>query len=465
MVLSCRPGRGDPAALRRAAATPTPTSAREIRKLRDAHRRAAARSAGRPRAGAGDRVAGDAAGRRRRPDVDVKLALGAAGPRSPAMTESAIYRIVQEALTNVVKHAGAGASRLSVDQERSRRGRGRGRRLRLRSRRRHRASACRACASGRCCSAGSLSVSSAAGGPTRVSAGAAGRLGSAACRLFAQRASDSCRVSRGLRAASIDQRELRHVRARREQRRAASRGGRTATGAGAALAISERVGPRPSRRQRSDRPMTSRPAPAAAAMMPSPPSSTTTGSVAMPAGLLDEQAGVAEQRGSRDLPSSVCPAAPSSLSGAPVRRGEPRAQLQRRPVVLGAAERHEDRRVRGRQRIWLALRRDEHRRVARSRARAALPTSPQRHALADQPPAPVDQHAGRPPRARRCRRDRCPAVGGQRDAAGGRPCPRPAARADLVDRPRRRERARSSRSGARRACRRRPPAAARPAGR
>ena len=85
--------------------------------------------------------------------------------------------------------------------------------------------------------------------------------------------------------------------------------------------------------------------------------------------------GVAEQPASTDVPSSVCPAAPSSCSGAPVGDGEPGAELERRPVVLGAAEGDEDRRVRARARSARPRGRRAPRRRRTPRC-STVPTSP-----------------------------------------------------------------------------------------
>ncbi len=83
-------------------------------------------------------------------------------------------------------------------------------------------------------------------------------------------------------------------------------------GAGAAWAISARVGPRPSRRQRSDRPITSTHAPAAASSTPARPGSAMTGSDSIPANRCTSSAASASRReASRP---SASPAAPSSFS-------------------------------------------------------------------------------------------------------------------------------------------------------
>ena len=67
--------------------------------------------------------------------MQVETRLGAA--RLPAEVETALYRIVQEALTNAVKHAGASHVSIVVDRGSDQRaGDDRGRRRRLRPRRR-----------------------------------------------------------------------------------------------------------------------------------------------------------------------------------------------------------------------------------------------------------------------------------------------------------------------------------------
>jgi signal transduction histidine kinase len=52
--------------------------------------------------------------------VQTEMAVGANVPRLQSEVESAIYRIVQEALTNAAKHSGAGRVRLALDTERDR---------------------------------------------------------------------------------------------------------------------------------------------------------------------------------------------------------------------------------------------------------------------------------------------------------------------------------------------------------
>ena len=164
------------------------------------------------------------------------------------------------------------------------------------------------------------------------------------------------------------------------------------TGAGAARAISERVGPRPSSRQRSDRPTTSSPAPAAASMMPSRPPSATTGCALMPPYCWTSRLGVAEQ--ARHLRAVLALAGRAEQLQRRARgRGDPGAELERRPVVLGAAEGHDARRPRASAARPAPSRAtstaDVAGRLAEHRAHVAA-----RDALAEQRPAPVHQHQG-----------------------------------------------------------------------
>jgi signal transduction histidine kinase len=115
MVLSAGLARDDPVALRSAAETADTHLGEEMRKLRDliAELRPAAlddlglgpaiESLAKRQAGIGGFA------------VDVDIDLGSDG-RLARDTETAVYRIVQEALTNAVKHAGAESVSLSVHQ-------------------------------------------------------------------------------------------------------------------------------------------------------------------------------------------------------------------------------------------------------------------------------------------------------------------------------------------------------------
>ena len=123
--------------------------------------------------------------------------------------------------------------------------------------------------------------------------------------------------------------------------------------------------------------------------MPSRPPATTSGSVAIPVACCTSSPASASIRVT-DLPSSVCPAAPSSLSGAPEARGQPRAELERGPVVLGAAERHEHGLVRA-ELDRISLLGDQHGDVGRG-VLEQLADVAERHALADQPPPALGEH-------------------------------------------------------------------------
>ncbi len=135
--------------------------------------------------------------------------------------------------------------------------------------------------------------------------------------------------------------------------------------------------------------MTSRLTSCAAARIPSRPPSATTGSVAMPTVCWTSRLASPSRR-LTDRPSSVCPAAPSSFSGACVCAASQDAELQRGPVVLGAPERDEDRRARP-DLDRIALAGDEDRDVA-GRLLQDLPDLAERHALAEDRPAALDEH-------------------------------------------------------------------------
>jgi signal transduction histidine kinase len=214
-------------------------------------------------------------------------------------TESVVYRIVQEALSNVVKHAEARRVTLSVRRLSDRvelaveddgRGFDTGRvyegfgLVGMRE---------RALLVG-----GQLQVTSPAGGTTRVSAvlpadqtgsrGAGPRTAGHAVETGGPSASDAVGIDEGsglpaTEAPSMPERppaidHLNWVALSRGENNPGREPRRTnSTGEGAAFAISDRVGPSPSRRQRSDSPMTSRPALDAAETMPSRPPETTSG--------------------------------------------------------------------------------------------------------------------------------------------------------------------------------------------
>lgn len=232
--------------------------------------------------------------------AEVELDLDSQERLSPE-TERVVYRIVQEALSNVVKHAEARRVTLTVRRfpdrvelavEDDGRGFDAGRvydgfgLVGMRE---------RALLVG-----GQLQVTSPAGGTTRVSAvlpadhtrsrssGTAGpRAAGHTVETGGPSASDPGPVDeRGLpateppsmpeRPPAID--HLNWVALSRGENNPGREPRRTnSTGEGAAFAISDRVGPNPSRRQRSDSPMTSRPAPDAAETTPSRPPETTSG--------------------------------------------------------------------------------------------------------------------------------------------------------------------------------------------
>ena len=92
--------------------------------------------------------------------------------------------------------------------------------------------------------------------------------------------------------------------------------------------------------------------------------------------------------------------APSSLQRRAAWRDAIQApELERRPVVLGAAERDEHRVRRARASTGCPLAGDEHRDVALAPRCSTVPDVAARHALAEQRPAPVDAAAGRPSRS------------------------------------------------------------------
>jgi len=115
MVLSAGLAREDPRALRRAAETADTHLGEEMRKLRDLI--AELRPAALDDLGLGPAI--ESLAKRQAAiggfAVEVDIELGSDG-RLARDTETAVYRIVQEALTNAVKHAGAEKVSLSVHQ-------------------------------------------------------------------------------------------------------------------------------------------------------------------------------------------------------------------------------------------------------------------------------------------------------------------------------------------------------------
>jgi len=114
MVLSAGLAHGDHDGLRRAAATADSHLGEETRKLRDLI--AELRPAALDDLGLGPAIESLATRQAAVGDltVDVKLDLGAQH-RLDRDAETAIYRIVQEALTNVVKHAGTDTAQVTVE--------------------------------------------------------------------------------------------------------------------------------------------------------------------------------------------------------------------------------------------------------------------------------------------------------------------------------------------------------------
>ncbi len=109
----------------------------------------------------------------------------------------------------------------------------------------------------------------------------------------------------------------------------------------ASLASLRRAWPRPSRCHLVDSPTTSRPASRLASSMPSSPGGVSSGSAEMPRTRWTASAPCESRRLASRLPCSGTAAAPASRSGACSRVREPRAELDRRPVVVGPAERDE----------------------------------------------------------------------------------------------------------------------------
>ena len=116
----------------------------------------------------------------------------------------------------------------------------------------------------------------------------------------------------------------------------------SSVGGVASLASLRRAGPRPSRCHLVDSPTTSRPASRLASSMPSSPGGVSSGSAEMPRTRWTASAPCESRRLASRLPCSGTAAAPASRSGASLGAREPRAELDRRPVVLGPSERDED---------------------------------------------------------------------------------------------------------------------------
>ena len=115
----------------------------------------------------------------------------------------------------------------------------------------------------------------------------------------------------------------------------------SSVGGAASRASLRRAGPRPSRCHRVDSPTTSRPASRLASSMPSSPGGVSSGSAEMPRTRWTASAPCESRRLASRLPCSGTAAAPASRSGASVGARKPRAELDRRPVVLGPSERDE----------------------------------------------------------------------------------------------------------------------------
>ena len=115
----------------------------------------------------------------------------------------------------------------------------------------------------------------------------------------------------------------------------------SSVGGVASRASLRRAGPRPSRCHLVDSPTTSRPASRLASSMPSSPGGVSSGSAEMPRTRWTASAPCESRRLASRLPCSGTAAAPASRSGASVGAREPRAELDRRPVVLGPSERDE----------------------------------------------------------------------------------------------------------------------------
>jgi two-component sensor histidine kinase len=231
--------------------------------------------------------------------VSTRVSLGDRERLEPE-TESTIYRVVQEALTNAAKHAGA--ERVSVTVERDN---------------------------------GTVEVlieDDGHGFDTTAPTAGLGLLGMRErVELTGGRLEIRSQPGTRVRARLPVSELLRRSRSRApcddevtrvSFPRGASAPGRRprrtkSVGAGAAFAISERVGPSPSCLHRSDRPITSSPAADAASTIPSRPCSATIGSAEMPAYCWTSSDASPSSRVTRDG-SSPSAAAPSIRSGAPV---------------------------------------------------------------------------------------------------------------------------------------------------
>ena len=144
---------------------------------------------------------------------------------------------------------------------------------------------------------------------------------------------------------------------------------------------------------------------AAAAISASRPGSAITGSEATPTKRCTSIEALASSR-LASRPSSVWPAAPSSFSGAPVAEDEPGAELERRPVVLGARRtgRGSASRARARRTCPRAPRAPRRRTARRCSTVADVAA---RHARRRAAAGGRRAAAGRPPRRRRGARGPC----------------------------------------------------------
>ena len=157
----------------------------------------------------------------------------------------------------------------------------------------------------------------------------------------ARSASRRCRSSRSARSepdSGADRPGEARERGRRSEAAGAEAPPHEQRGRAASLASRRRAGPRPSRCHRVDSPTTSRPASRLASSMPSSPGGVSSGSAEMPSTRWTASAPCESSRLASRLPCSGTAAAPASRSGACVGAREPRAELDRRPVVLGPSE-------------------------------------------------------------------------------------------------------------------------------
>ena len=146
--------------------------------------------------------------------------------------------------------------------------------------------------------------------------------------------------------------------------------------------MSERVGPRPSWRQRSDSPTTSRPAPLAASSTPASPGSASTGSAATPAKRCTSSDALASERCPSAVPSSCSGALVAAASHAPSSKAAQSCSAPPKGTSTGLSGPGST----------TPCSRATSTATSAGDSRSRAPTSPRGHAHAEQRTTPVHEH-------------------------------------------------------------------------